>query len=126
MLKATSGLFLEVAKRVAEQYAGTIACDDKIVDNPAMQLVIKPEQFDVIVTTNLFGDILSDEAAGLGGGLGAAPRANIRPHAAIFQPGHRSAPDLAGEGVPNPSAQLLAAAMMLPHLGELDAPPPPP
>ena len=121
ILKATSGLFLEVARRVAEQYAGVIACDDKIVDNTAMQLVIKPEQFDVIVTTNLFGDILSDEAAGLVGGLGLAPGANIGTHAAIFEPVHGSAPDIAGKGIANPSAQMLAAAMMLDHIGELEA-----
>jgi isocitrate dehydrogenase (NAD+) len=121
ILKATSGLFLEVARRVAEQYAGQIASDDKIVDNTAMQLVIKPEQFDVIVTTNLFGDILSDEAAGLVGGLGLAPGANIGTHAAIFEPVHGSAPDIAGKGIANPSAQMLAAAMMLDHLNELDA-----
>ena len=121
ILKATSGLFLEVARRVAEQYAGAIASDDKIVDNTAMQLVIKPEQFDVIVTTNLFGDILSDEAAGLIGGLGLAPGANIGTHAAIFEPVHGSAPDIAGKGIANPSAQMLAAAMLLDHLGELEA-----
>jgi len=121
ILKATSGLFLDVSRRVAERYAGTIACDDKIVDNTAMQLVIKPEQFDVIVTTNLFGDILSDEAAGLVGGLGLAPGANIGTHAAIFEPVHGSAPDIAGKGIANPSAQMLAAAMMLDHLGELEA-----
>src|SRR6266550_3354821 len=121
ILKATSGLFLDVARRVAEQYAGSIASDDKIVDNTAMQLVIKPEQFDVIVTTNLFGDILSDEAAGLVGGLGLAPGANIGTHAAIFEPVHGSAPDIAGKGIANPSAQMLAAAMMLDHLGELEA-----
>jgi isocitrate dehydrogenase (NAD+) len=121
ILKATSGLFLEVARKVAEQYAGQIAVEDKIVDNTAMQLVIKPEQFDVIVTTNLFGDILSDEAAGLVGGLGLAPGANIGTHAAIFEPVHGSAPDIAGQGIANPSAQLLAAAMMLDHVKELDA-----
>ena len=121
ILKATSGLFLDVARRVAEQYAGSIASDDKIVDNTAMQLVINPEQFDVIVTTNLFGDILSDEAAGLVGGLGLAPGANIGSHAAIFEPVHGSAPDIAGKGIANPSAQMLAAAMMLDHLGELEA-----
>src|SRR5437899_11180726 len=77
-----------------------------------MQLVIKPEQFDVIVTTNLVGDILSDEAAGLVGGLGLAPGANIGTHAAIFEPVHGSAPDIAGKGIANPSAQMLAAAMM--------------
>lgn len=121
ILKATSGLFLESARRIAKQYEGVIVSDDKIVDNTAMQLVIKPEQFDVIVTTNLFGDILSDEAAGLVGGLGLAPGANIGTHAAIFEAVHGSAPDIAGQGVANPSAQMLAAAMMLDHVGELDA-----
>ncbi|HYT82923.1 MAG TPA: isocitrate/isopropylmalate family dehydrogenase [Gemmatimonadales bacterium] len=121
ILKATSGLFLESAQRIAKQYDGIVASDDKIVDNTAMQLVIKPEQFDVIVTTNLFGDILSDEAAGLVGGLGLAPGANIGTHAAIFEAVHGSAPDIAGKGIANPSAQMLAAAMMLDHVGELDA-----
>jgi isocitrate dehydrogenase (NAD+) len=120
ILKSTSGLFLDVAKRVAAKYPD-IACEDKIVDNTAMQLVLKPEQFDVIVTTNLFGDILSDEAAGLVGGLGLAPGANIGTHAAIFEPVHGSAPDIAGKGIANPAAQLLAAAMMLDHLEELEA-----
>src|SRR5437899_9725160 len=91
ILKATSGLFLEVSKRVAEQYAGTIACDDKIVDNTAMQLVLRPEQFDVIVTTNLFGELLSDEAAGLIGRLGRAPGADIGTDRAVFEPVHGSA-----------------------------------
>ncbi|HEV8303491.1 MAG TPA: isocitrate/isopropylmalate family dehydrogenase [Gemmatimonadales bacterium] len=121
ILKATSGLFLESAQRIAKQYEGVVASDDKIVDNTAMQLVIKPEQFDVIVTTNLFGDILSDEAAGLVGGLGLAPGANIGTHAAIFEAVHGSAPDIAGQGIANPSAQMLAAAMMLDHVGELEA-----
>ena len=121
ILKATSGLFLESAKFIAKQYEGTIASEDKIVDNTAMQLVIKPEQFDVIVTTNLFGDILSDEAAGLVGGLGLAPGANIGTGAAIFEAVHGSAPDIAGQGIANPTALLLATAMMLDHVGELDA-----
>src|SRR5512145_878959 len=121
ILKATSGLFLEVARRVAQQYAGTIASDDKIVDNTAMQLVMKPEQFDVIVTTNLFGDILSDEAAGLVGGLGLAPGANVGTHAAIFEAVHGSAPDIAGRGVANPAALMLAAGMLLDHVAEGDA-----
>ncbi len=121
ILKATSGLFLETARMIAQEYEGVIASDDKIVDNTAMQLVINPEQFDVIVTTNLFGDILSDEAAGLVGGLGLAPGANIGTQAAIFEPVHGSAPDIAGQGIANPSAQMLAAAMMLDHVGELDA-----
>src|SRR3989454_29036 len=119
ILKATSGLFLETAKIVAKEYEGVIACDDKIVDNAAMQLVINPTQFDVIVTTNLFGDILSDEASGLVGGLGLAPGANIGTKAAIFEAVHGSAPDIAGKGIANPSAQMLAAAMMLDHVGDL-------
>jgi len=85
-----------------------------------MQLVLRPEQFDVMVTTNMFGDILSDEVSGLVGGLGLAPGANIGTKAAIFEAVHGSAPDIAGKGLANPSAQILAAAMMLDHLGELD------
>jgi isocitrate dehydrogenase (NAD+) len=91
-----------------------------IVDNTAMQLVMRPEQFDVMVTTNMFGDILSDEVSGLVGGLGLAPGANIGTTAAIFEAVHGSAPDIAGQGIANPSAQMLAAAMMLDHMGELD------
>ena len=121
ILKATSGLFLETARMIAKEYEGQIASDEKIVDNAAMQLVINPAQFDVIVTTNLFGDILSDEASGLVGGLGLAPGANIGEHAAIFEAVHGSAPDIAGQGIANPSAQLLAAAMMLDHVEELEA-----
>jgi len=121
ILKATSGLFLETAKQIAAEYQGQIASDDKIVDNAAMQLVINPAQFDVIVTTNLFGDILSDEASGLVGGLGLAPGANIGEQAAIFEAVHGSAPDIAGQGIANPAAQMLAAAMMLDHVGELEA-----
>jgi isocitrate dehydrogenase (NAD+) len=85
-----------------------------------MQLVLRPEQFDVMVTTNMFGDILSDEVSGLVGGLGLAPGANIGTRAAIFEAVHGSAPDIAGKGLANPSAQMLAAAMMLDYLGELD------
>jgi isocitrate dehydrogenase (NAD+) len=91
-----------------------------IVDNTAMQLVMRPEQFDVMVTTNMFGDILSDEVSGLVGGLGLAPGANIGTKAAIFEAVHGSAPDIAGKGIANPSAQMLAAAMMLDHIGEQD------
>jgi isocitrate dehydrogenase (NAD+) len=121
ILKATSGLFLETAHQEAQGYAGVIASEDKIVDNTAMQLVINPQQFDVLLTTNMFGDILSDLAAGLVGGLGLAPGANIGTKAAIFEAVHGSAPDIAGRGVANPTAQMLAAAMMLDHVGELDA-----
>jgi isocitrate dehydrogenase (NAD+) len=121
ILKATSALFLETGRQIAKEYEGVVASDDKIVDNAAMQLVIRPEQFDVIVTTNLFGDILSDEASGLVGGLGLAPGANIGTRAAIFEAVHGSAPDIAGQGIANPSAQMLAAAMMLDHIGEAAA-----
>ena len=118
ILKMVSGLFLEVHHHVAAEYAGRIEATDIIIDNCAMQLVLRPEQFDVIVTTNMFGDILSDEISGLVGGLGLAPGANIGTTAAIFEAVHGSAPDIAGKGVANPSALMLAAAMMLEHLGE--------
>jgi isocitrate dehydrogenase (NAD+) len=120
ILKMVSGLFLEVGRTIAQEYEGRVESDDMIVDNTAMQLVLKPEQFDVLVTTNMFGDILSDEVSGLVGGLGLAPGANIGTKAAIFEAVHGSAPDIAGKGVANPSAQMLAAAMMLDHIGELD------
>jgi isocitrate dehydrogenase (NAD+) len=120
ILKMVSGLFLEVGRAVAQEYVGRVESNDMIVDNTAMQLVLKPEQFDVMVTTNMFGDILSDEVSGLVGGLGLAPGANIGTKAAIFEAVHGSAPDIAGRGVANPSAQMLAAAMMLDHIGELD------
>lgn len=115
ILKSTSGLFLKVAREVAAQYPD-IACNEMIVDNTCMQLVMKPEQFDVIVTTNLFGDIVSDLCAGLVGGLGLAPGANIGADAAIFEAVHGSAPDIAGQGIANPCALLLGAAQMLDHL----------
>jgi isocitrate dehydrogenase (NAD+) len=115
-----SGLFLEVGRAIAQEYEGRVASNDMIVDNTAMQLVMRPEQFDVMVTTNMFGDILSDEVSGLVGGLGLAPGANIGTTAAIFEAVHGSAPDIAGQGIANPSAQMLAAAMMLDHMGELD------
>jgi isocitrate dehydrogenase (NAD+) len=120
ILKMVSGLFLEVGRAVAQEFVGRIESNDMIVDNTAMQLVLRPEQFDVMVTTNMFGDILSDEVSGLVGGLGLAPGANIGTKAAIFEAVHGSAPDIAGKGIANPSAQMFAAAMMLDHLGELD------
>jgi isocitrate dehydrogenase (NAD+) len=120
ILKMVSGLFLEVGQTIAKEYDGRIESNDMIVDNTAMQLVLRPEQFDVMVTTNMFGDILSDEVSGLVGGLGLAPGANIGTKAAIFEAVHGSAPDIAGKGIANPSAQMFAAAMMLDHLGELD------
>ena len=121
ILKYTTGLFLEIGREIAVEYADRVAFEDMIVDNCAMQLVIRPEQFDVMVTTNLFGDILSDEISGLVGGLGLAPGGNIGTDAAIFEAVHGSAPDIAGQGLANPSALLLAAAMMLEHLGETQA-----
>jgi isocitrate dehydrogenase (NAD+) len=121
VLKALTGIFLDTAREVAKQYAGQVEADDRIVDACAMQLVLNPWQFDVIVTTNLFGDILSDEAAGLVGGLGLAPGANIGERAAIFEAVHGSAPDIAGKGIANPVALLLAAAMMLEHVGRAEA-----
>lgn len=116
ILKSTSGLFLKVGREVAKQYPD-IACDEMIVDNTCMQLVMRPEQFDIICTTNLFGDIVSDLCAGLVGGLGLAPGANIGADAAIFEAVHGSAPDIAGKGIANPCALLLGAAQMLGHLG---------
>ncbi|HEU0200528.1 MAG TPA: isocitrate/isopropylmalate family dehydrogenase [Burkholderiaceae bacterium] len=120
VLKALTGVFLETAQDVAKKYAGRIEVNDRIVDACAMQLVLNPWQFDVIVTTNLFGDILSDEIAGLVGGLGMAPGANIGESAAIFEAVHGSAPDIAGKGIANPLALLLAAAMMLDHTGKAE------
>ncbi len=118
VLKALTGVFLEAGLEMAREYEGRVAVDDRIVDACAMQLVLNPWQFDVIVTTNLFGDILSDLIAGLVGGLGAAPGANIGAKAAIFEAVHGSAPDIAGKGVANPTALLLAAGLMLDHVGE--------
>ena len=120
ILKMASGLFLEVARGIAAEYEGRVASNDMIIDNTAMQLVMRPEQFDMIVTTNMFGDILSDEISGLVGGLGLAPGANVGTSAAIFEAVHGSAPDIAGKGVANPSAQILAAAMLLDHIGEVE------
>jgi isocitrate dehydrogenase (NAD+) len=115
ILKTSSGLFLNVAREIAKEYP-QIEFNEMIVDNTCMQLVMKPEQFDVIVTTNLFGDILSDLCAGLVGGLGLAPGDNIGTNAAIFEAVHGSAPDIAGKGIANPCALLLAAADMLDYL----------
>ena len=119
ILKSTSGLFLKTAREVAQQYPD-IECNEMIVDNTCMQLVMKPEQFDIICTTNLFGDIISDLCAGLVGGLGLAPGANIGLDVAIFEAVHGSAPDIAGKGIANPCALLLGAAQMLDHLGKPD------
>lgn len=119
IMKHSDGLFLSTARRVAESYEG-IEFNDNIIDAFCMNLVMDPSQFDVIVFPNLYGDIASDLCAGLVGGLGIAPGANIGPDYAIFEAVHGSAPDIAGKDVCNPTAEILSAAMMLDHLGELD------
>jgi len=116
ILKSAGALFLGVAGEVAKEYPH-ITYEDKIIDNMCMQLVTKPEQFDVVVTTNLFGDILSDLCAGLVGGLGVVAGANIGDEMAIFEAVHGSAPDIAGKGIANPTALLRSAIMMLHHIG---------
>jgi isocitrate dehydrogenase (NAD+) len=118
ILKYSQGLFLSVGREVAKEYEGRIACDDRIVDACAMELVMKPEKFDVIVTTNLFGDILSDLMSGLVGGLGLTPGANIGATAAIFEAVHGTAPDIAGKGIANPTAVMLAGCQLLEHIGD--------
>lgn len=117
ILKLTTGLFLDIGREIAADYP-EIEFEDLIVDNMAMQMVLKPNQFDVIVTTNLFGDILSDLASGLVGGLGVTGAANIGDDAAMFEAVHGSAPDIAGKGLANPTALLFSALMMLEHLDE--------
>ena len=121
ILKYTQGLFLDVGEEVAGEYDGRVAFEDRIVDNTAMQLVLNPYQFDVIVTENMFGDILSDQVAGLVGGLGLAPGANIGRDSAIFEAVHGSAPDIAGKGIANPTAVILASSMLLEHIDQVDA-----
>jgi len=118
IMKATDGLFLEVAREVAKSYEGRIAFEDRIVDNMCMQLVQKPEDYDVLVLPNLYGDIVSDLAAGLVGGLGVAPGANIGERIAVFEPTHGSAPKYKGMNKVNPTAIILSAVMMLKYLGE--------
>jgi isopropylmalate/isohomocitrate dehydrogenase-like protein len=117
VLRKSDGLFLEVSRKVAEDYPD-VEVEEAFVDVTAMRLILKPHIFDVIVTSNLFGDILSDEAAGLVGGLGLAPSANIGADYALFEPVHGSAPRLAGKGIANPMAAMLASKMMLDYLGE--------
>ena len=117
IMKLTDGMFLEEFYKAAEQFPD-IKADDIIVDNCCMQLVTRPEQFDAIVTENLYGDIVSDLCAGLVGGLGLAPGANIGENCAVFEAVHGSAPDIAGKGIANPTALLFTALMMLRHIGE--------
>ncbi len=121
IMKLSDGLFLESAQQVAAEYEGRVAFEDRIVDNMCMQLVQKPELYDVLVLPNLYGDIVSDLAAGLVGGLGVAPGANIGEKAAVFEPVHGSAPKYAGQNRANPTALILSAALMLRHLGETAA-----
>jgi isocitrate dehydrogenase (NAD+) len=120
ILKYSQGLFLDVGRAIAKEYAGRIAVEEKIVDACAMELVMRPERFDVIVTTNLFGDILSDLTSGLVGGLGLTPGANIGRDAAIFEAVHGTAPDIVGKGIANPTAVMLAACQLLDHVGDTD------
>jgi isopropylmalate/isohomocitrate dehydrogenase-like protein len=121
VLKKTDGLFKKVFYETAKNYEKQgIVAEDYYIDATAMYLITKPESFDVIVTTNLFGDILSDEGAGLVGGLGLIPSANIGENSALFEPVHGSAPDIAGKGIANPSAMILSAVMMLNYLGETE------
>jgi isocitrate dehydrogenase (NAD+) len=120
ILKYTQGLFLNAAREIAKKYP-QIEFDEKIIDAACMHMVMKPEQFDVVVTTNMFGDILSDLTAGLVGGLGLIPGANIGSDAALFEAVHGSAPDIAGKNIANPTAVMMAGVMMLNHLGEHDA-----
>jgi isocitrate dehydrogenase (NAD+) len=117
IMKLSDGLFLDCFRKVAAEYP-EIAADDKIVDNACMQLVMRPQQFDVMLLENLYGDIISDLAAGLVGGLGVVPGANIGELGAVFEAVHGSAPDIAGKNIANPTALLQTAIMMLRHLGE--------
>jgi isocitrate dehydrogenase (NAD+) len=121
IMKLTDGLFLESCRTVAAEYEGRVAFEDRIVDNMCMQLVQKPELYDVLVAPNLYGDIISDLAAGLVGGLGVAPGANIGIQAAVFEPVHGSAPKYAGQNKANPTALILSGVLMLRHLGEQPA-----
>jgi isocitrate dehydrogenase (NAD+) len=118
ILKYSQGLFLDSGRLIAREYVGRVEFEERIVDAMAMNLVLNPERFDVIVTTNLFGDILSDQISGLVGGLGLAPGGNIGLHGAIFEAVHGTAPDIAGKNVANPGALVLASCMLLEHIGE--------
>ncbi len=120
ILKYTQGLFLDIGREIAAEYEGRVEFEDRIIDATAMMLVMDPYRFDVIVTENMFGDILSDQIAGLVGGLGLAPGGNIGKDAAIFEAVHGSAPDIVGKNIANPSALLLGAIMMLQHLNMMD------
>jgi len=121
ILKYSDGLYLDVARKVAAEYEGRVEFEDKIVDMTCMGLVLYPENFDVLVLPNLYGDIISDLAAGLIGGLGMAPGANIGKDCAVFEPVHGSAPKYTGKDMANPTAEILTSVLMLQHLGEREA-----
>ena len=121
VLRGSDGLFLQVFRDLMERQQGHLTREEQLVDSAALKLVNEPDAFDVIVTLNLYGDILSDVAAGVAGGLGFAPSGNIGPKHSVFEPSHGSAPDIAGKGIANPTATILAGAMMLRHLGFNDA-----
>jgi isocitrate dehydrogenase (NAD+) len=120
IMKLSDGLFLTSTRKVAEQYRD-IEYKELIIDNACMQMVLDPNQFDMLLLTNLYGDIMSDLAAGLVGGLGVVPSGNIGESAAIFEAVHGTAPDIAGKGIANPTALLMSGIMMLDHIGEMDA-----
>src|SRR5437588_2522389 len=120
IMKLSDGLFLDCFRNVAKDYP-EIEADDKIIDNACMQLVMRPEQFDIMLLENLYGDIVSDLCAGLIGGLGLVPGENIGEHGAVFEAVHGSAPDIAGQGIANPTALLLSGILMLRHIGEREA-----
>ena len=120
IMKLSDGLFLECFYNMAKEFPD-IEADDKIIDNACMQLVMRPQQFDVMVLENLYGDIVSDLCAGLIGGLGLAPGANIGEQGAVFEAVHGSAPDIAGQGIANPTAIMMSAILMLRHINEMDA-----
>ena len=121
IMKYTDGLFLKVAKEVSKDFKGKVQLDEALIDNMSMQLVIKPETFDVLVLPNLYGDIISDLCAGLVGGLGVAPGSNIGDHIALFEPVHGAAPKYTGKNKVNPTATILSGVMMLRYLGEMKA-----
>ena len=120
IMKLSDGLFLETSHRVSRQYP-FVECEEMLIDNAAMQLVLDPTRFDLLLMENLFGDLISDLCAGLVGGLGVVPGANIGDQCAVFEAVHGSAPDIAGRGIANPTAVILSAALMLRHMGERDA-----
>jgi isocitrate dehydrogenase (NAD+) len=119
-MKLSDGLFLSCFRKVSQDYP-EIEADDKIVDNACMQLVMRPEQFDIMLLENLYGDIVSDLCAGLVGGLGLVPGANIGEKGAVFEAVHGSAPDIAGQGIANPTALLQSGILMLRYIGEREA-----